>query len=797
MRPNNLFRFPVMTENDGLNLPKFDPSAINVTLFKSVCPPKTEGKSKEERCDETRSDEIMQRDIALTEFVRLGARYIPSLKKIRAEKNSVKRNFLKRKLLPAASISATLKTRKSGVKLEDKVKQYTGLIVMDFDHLEDIEEARRKLCQLPYVWYVSLSSSAQGLYAIALTENMDYKRHELYFDALVDEAKAIGLKMDEPCRDVTRLRFVSYDDNPYINENCTPYHLPEDYVPKHGGDLKLPPAGDDGEAAETAADGDDDPELHAPEELDLNEHHMRKLPYRDARERALVFAQEWVRKQIPIDDFRDWYVMASALGTLGEDGWKILDMISKFSSKYDRVQNRDIFERLQRTNREITMGSFFYKCHEYGVMTDAVTHRESPEFPVDAFPDRIQEIILKAHEGMNHPIDYIGSSLIAVAGAAVGNSIRVQLMADWVEKPIIYMALVGEAGTNKSAPLAFAVKPLEMIDDEEMEAYNEKYEEYRDECDKALRSRSGMPDEPEYYQYVLNDFTIEAMMQQHAINQRGMLVYKDELLNFIRNMSRYSTGNDEMTWTTMFTGGSIQNTRKDKRKTKLKTTCVSIIGTIQPESLPEFAKGKMENGFIDRWLFAYPEKVKAPRFKTGRQMPEIVQMWNDVIERILSIEYDPEAKPLTLSEEAETVYANWFDALAEKKFSGDVTFRRASTKMERYLVRLAIVLEALKFGAGGEPVTEISAWAVKGAIDLVYYYLSCGMKARKKFKTGPLEALTDLQRMIYMDIPVRFETKEGIEIAGQHGMSERTFRYWLHSDFFIKCSHGNYERRYR
>ena len=224
---------------------------------------------------------------------------------------------------------------------------------------------------------------------------------------------------------------------------------------------------------------------------------------------------------------------------------------------------------------------------------------------------------------------------------------------------------------------------------------------------------------------------------------------------------------------------------------------MSIIGTIQPESLPEFAKGKMENGFIDRWLFAYPEKVKAPRFKTGRQMPEIVQMWNDVIERILSIEYDPEAKPLTLSEEAETVYANWFDALAEKKFSGDVTFRRASTKMERYLVRLAIVLEALKFGAGGEPVTEISAWAVKGAIDLVYYYLSCGMKARKKFKTGPLEALTDLQRMIYMDIPVRFETKEGIEIAGQHGMSERTFRYWLHSDFFIKCSHGNYERRYR
>jgi len=94
-------------------------------------------------------------------------------------------------------------------------------------------------------------------------------------------------------------------------------------------------------------------------------------------------------------------------------------------------------------------------------------------------------------------------------------------------------------------------------------------------------------------------------------------------------------------------------------------------------------------------------------------------------------------------------------------------------------------------------VKEISAWAIKGAIDLVYYYLSCGMKARKKFRTGPLDALTDQQRTIYTDIPVRFETKEGIEIAGEHGMCERAFHKWLHSDFFIKCSHGNYERRYR
>jgi len=786
-----------MSENDGYLIPKFDPSAVLVTLFKSVCPPKTTGESKDDRLKETRNDGILQRDIPLNEFVRLGARYIPQLKKIWATEDKDKRNYLKRKLLPAASISASLITRESGVRLENKVNKYTGLIVLDFDHLTDIEATKQKLSELPYVWYVSKSSSNRGLYAICLTENMDFCRHELYYDALINEARALGLNPDKPCRDVTRLRFVSYDEAPYTNEKVVPYKLPDEYWTRMQEFLEgpLPQFGEP--AIQTAADSDDDEELHAAEPLNLDAAQAPKLPYSGTAERAIAFAKEWKKRKIVIDDFTDWFVMASALSTLGEKGWEILEMISQFSSKYDSTKNRQIFDRVRKTNREITMGSFFYKCHEYGVMTDTVTHQESPEFPVNAFPDTIKEIILKAHEGMNHPIDYIGSSLIAVAGAAIGNSIQVQLMTDWIEKPIIYMAIVGEAGSNKSAPLEFAVKPLELADDEEMDAYNEKYEVYKEECEKALRNKAAAPEEPDYFQYVLNDFTIEAMMEQHAVNQRGMLVYKDELLNFIRNMSRYSTGNDEMTWTTMFTGGGIQNTRKGKRKTKLKSTCVSIIGTIQPESLPEFAKGKTENGFIDRWLFAYPEKVKAPKFKTGRPMPEIVQMWNDVINRILEIEYSPDTKPIFLSEEAEKVYANWYNALADKKYEAPAVYRRAATKMERYLVRFAIVLEAMRYGAGGEPVKEISAWAIKGAIDLVYYYLSCGMKARKKFRTGPLDALTDQQRTIYTDIPVRFETKEGIEIAGEHGMCERAFHKWLHSDFFIKCSHGNYERRYR
>ena len=71
------------------------------------------------------------------------------------------------------------------------------------------------------------------------------------------------------------------------------------------------------------------------------------------------------------------------------------------------------------------------------------------------------------------------------------------------------------------------------------------------------------------------------------------------------------------------------------------------------------------------------------------------------------------------------------------------------------------------------------------------------MKARRSFRVDPLSNLSVLQRRIYSDIPVSFCTKDGIVIAANHGMCERTFKDWLRTDYFIHTSYGRYERRYK
>ena len=82
------------------------------------------------------------------------------------------------------------------------------------------------------------------------------------------------------------------------------------------------------------------------------------------------------------------------------------------------------------------------------------------EFPVSIFPNRIQRIIREVHECHSYPTDYIASSILTAIAVGIGNTHLVQIKQGWQESPILYMALIGRPGANKSHPLSFAMKPF-------------------------------------------------------------------------------------------------------------------------------------------------------------------------------------------------------------------------------------------------------------------------------------------------------------------------------------------------
>ena len=742
----------------------FDSNSIFVSVYNRVAPSSKPNLSFDEKAQEYRNSVLSGKEIPLREFLSMGFSYIAELQAVWTEEDKKKRNALKRNSLPAATLSATLITRYSRLNLRDKIKHYNSLIALDFDDVENIVLAKRKIAELPYVYYVGESASRRGFFAIVPLNNNDYSRHELYFNALEKEMSKLGYTIDPACKDVTRLRFISYDPDPYFNENCQLYSLPD----------------------ECDVCNSNEPAEPVNEE---NRHPMWP--------KAKAYAEHWQKLQVPLNEYNDWLTIAMSLTCFGDDGFQLLDMVSRFGKGYDFEKNRKSYSKLVATTRRISLGSFFYKCHEYGVIPPNVPHYETVPFPMTVFPPEVQEIIKQTHKCLNFSVDHISSSLLFAASIAIGNSITVEIKNEWVDKAILYIAIVGKPGTNKSAPLKYALRPLFDRDRKELK----KYEKLKAAFDEAMKipakERKSVPVEPEYKQTVLSDFTTEVLVRQHKINPRGLCVYVDELIGFIKCFNKYRSGNDEQIWTQLYNGGSVIVNRVSSEPLNIEDTCIGVIGTIQPGLLQEFAKGKTESGFVDRWLFAYPDDSEYPKMNNEQLPKEITVCWSGIIDKIYKIPYKGNEKPVKLTRDAMDIYAKWFNALADQKNVSSSSFAEMATKMERYCIRFSIVLEALKFACGKKTLKSISADSVKGGIDLCYYFIGCAQKAKKKFDSNPIDDLTEKQKKIYLELPISFTTSEGLEIACENNMSERTFKEWLKSKFFRHISHGQYEKRYK
>jgi hypothetical protein len=112
--------------------------------------------------------------------------------------------------------------------------EHSGLLCADLDELgEQLPEIRKKLMSSPYVWAVFLSPSGDGLKAV-FRAPADACKHVSSFSAVEKHVRELtDARIDESCKDVARLCFLSYDPETYHNPSATEIEpLPEPGEPK-------------------------------------------------------------------------------------------------------------------------------------------------------------------------------------------------------------------------------------------------------------------------------------------------------------------------------------------------------------------------------------------------------------------------------------------------------------------------------------------------------------------------------------------------------------------------------------
>ena len=115
--------------------------------------------------------------------------------------------------LPVVLFSGEFSSRE-----DDKILSHSGLIVLDFDHL-DVEAYKNILCTDDYVYAVWVSPSGDGLKALVKVSNPE--RHRDHFRALVKYFdKQYNLEVDASGANESRACFESYDPNICIKEDA-------------------------------------------------------------------------------------------------------------------------------------------------------------------------------------------------------------------------------------------------------------------------------------------------------------------------------------------------------------------------------------------------------------------------------------------------------------------------------------------------------------------------------------------------------------------------------------------------
>jgi hypothetical protein len=353
-------------------------------------------------------------------------------------------------------------------------------------------------------------------------------------------------------------------------------------------------------------------------------------------------------------------------------------------------------------------------------------------FPVGAFPKSIQELILELRDKLNFPVDYTGSAILFAASVAIGNSVKVKIKEGWTEQATLFIALVGRPGSSKSHPLEFAVKPLQEKDNILFENYDFQLREYQ----KLSGEDQKEAVKPVFKQTLLNDFTLEALYQVHSINPKGIGVYKDEFSGWLKDMNRYRAGSDVEFWLSCFSGKSITINRKSSDTLHIPQPKISVIGSIQPGILADvFDLQKQNNGFIDRILFAFPEKTTCSTWSVEQIGSELIEFYGSVINDLLN---RTSTQEIGFNPEAKAIWQSFYNDL-HKLIADENTIESTKgmlAKMDIYLARLALTLQMLYFACGEGSDREIQEDAMEGSLKLVDYFSDKAVRIREVMRNG-------------------------------------------------------------
>jgi len=613
-------------------------------------------------------------------------------------------NEFKESQLDYVSFSGEFKQRSN-----NGIIQHSNLFCIDLDNLQSVDETRAKIKELfePHLMFVS--PSGKGL-KLVYKIDIEQAEHKQYFKAFerffLDE---LNIQIDDKCKDVSRACFLCYDNEAHFNKDV-------EIIDKSFIDTFYT-------------------ETEKVQQIDYKTAINQPLSdYSIIMERV----KTWLNKnESYINGNRHGYLtkLTGAYNrygipqTLAES-----DVLSFCESDCKQSDLLNIVKGIYKNTEWHNTAKFEINTPYEFTVNEVVEVKElekTPLLPIENLPVFIQEFINEYVEVYNVPRDYIAASVLFSTALAIGNKLELKTKYDNI--PLLWLAIVGNVSSGKTEPLKTCLSYFTNKDNAAFKDYQINLSNYNAyiELSKKDKANTEPVEQPRYFQYLLNDYTPEALYNVHTINNRGLCIYRDELKGWLDDFGRYSKSGEQSTMLSTFYRQAMQINRASKEPIFIDKPCIYISGGIQPDILPDLAKeNRAENGFLSRFMFAYPDIANKQPYSKNKLNTDTLLNYHkylSVLDNLTNI------VDLELSNEAETIYSNWYNDNAEKTNNEPTGYLKGVYgKLDVIVLRLAIVVHGMNIVCNKNTSREISATNMQTAIQLIEYFRATALKVYHK-----------------------------------------------------------------
>jgi hypothetical protein len=419
--------------------------------------------------------------------------------------------------------------------------------------------------------------------------------------------------------------------------------------------------------------------------------------------------------------------------------------------------------------------------------------KDRMQFPYDVFPQPIQDYI-KSHRIQN---EYIAGFMLSALSTAIGNTCYLEALQGYKLRTNLYMAIVAHAGGGKSPAMGIGYGYLKKLDDENYKTYKARLAAYNEEVAMMDKKDKHKPIKPILQQMVIDDATIETVINVLQYNPKGCCLVADELAGFIKRMSQYKDGDDAQKWLQMWSSETVFQQRVTVEERKIIDYTMGIVGGIQPGIMEILSKNENQyNGFYHRFLFVFPESEPKPSFDIISCPDYLKQQVEEIFNKLLIFRQNEIKDRYVLSADALALYKSWHDYKnIYYNRTEDENAKGIIAKYQAYCLRFALILQCCDDLDKRTCVVEQSA--VERAIRLTEYFLGNMLKSLKILSPEtPLDNMRKPYDSIYKELPEAFSVKTASEIAAKYMVKPPAVKMWLQRsrDLFQKIQHGSYQK---